>query len=199
MEGSTKSDYYAFGNEIQRYLLEVSFQTDFYELVAFICWYILLILCCVIPTVCVYRRRRRAEQERNDAMIESIVMGSAGNGANGSRDNTLPFSIGSILARDNDDDNSISSNFWEAMIQRRMLRDGILGSHQYGNDSDDDLSMTLAYEFAYEVRMRREQEQVRRLRQKRDLLTQQVQYTKMVSILCENKSLHLTLLHVRTK
>lgn len=44
---------------------------DFYELLAFVCWYVFLILCCIIPTACAYRRRRQADQTANAAMINA--------------------------------------------------------------------------------------------------------------------------------
>jgi len=41
---------------------------DFYEFIAFVCWYVFLIVCCVIPTACAYRRRRNAERLANAPM-----------------------------------------------------------------------------------------------------------------------------------
>lgn len=43
---------------------------DFYEFMAFVCWYIFLIMCCIIPTACAYRRRKRSQRLRAAAQLD---------------------------------------------------------------------------------------------------------------------------------
>ena len=55
---------------------------EFYEFIAFICWYTFLILCCIIPTGCAYRRRRR-----NRLIIETQSLASQSNRQGGEASN----------------------------------------------------------------------------------------------------------------